>query len=65
MFPALGRHQPVIPRPPRPVADFISEEALNEMVHCEKCDEELIAMFKNDHICDENKLKSMVANANG
>ena len=22
-------------------------------------------MFKNDHICDENKLKSMVANANG
>ena len=65
MFPALGRHQPVIAPQPRPIADYISEDALNEIVHCDQCDEELIAMFKNDHVCDPDKLKNMVANQNG
>lgn len=48
-----------------PAGDFISDTALEEEVHCERCDESVIKMFKDDHVCDERKLKAMVSNRRG
>lgn len=43
----------------------MTDEDIEKTVHCDKCDEQLIAMFAKEHKCDEDKLKSMVANSNG
>ena len=40
----------------------MTDEDLQHIVHCEKCDEELIAAFSADHVCDPEKLKRMVVN---
>ena len=49
----------------RPATDFMPDSALDEIVHCDTCDEQLIKAFMNDHKCDPNKLQSMVMNNNG
>ena len=49
----------------RPLGDFINDDEFNETVHCDDCDEELIKMFVNDHVCDQAKLQAMVANSRG
>ena len=48
-----------------PSADFIPDNLLDEEVRCEKCDETLVKMFKNDHKCDEQKLNKMIKNRQG
>ena len=49
----------------RPLGDFINDDEFNETVRCNLCDEELIKMFVNDHVCDRAKLSGMVANSRG
>ena len=34
-------------------------------VSCSKCDEKILAMFFNDHVCDPKKLSKMVRNKSG
>jgi len=49
----------------RPAEDFVADEDLQKMVHCEQCNEPLIKMFRNDHKCDEKKFNQMVKNERG
>ena len=37
-------------------SDFMSESDLNAKEICYKCNEELIAFFAKDHVCDTAKL---------
>ena len=37
----------------RPHADFMTDEALNQMVNCARCGETLIKAFMNDHVCED------------
>ena len=34
-------------------------------VKCDKCDESIIKMFMNDHVCEKKKLEKMVVNSRG
>lgn len=43
----------------------MDDAALENTVHCARCDELLIKMFMNDHACDEEKLKGMIINSRG
>ena len=43
----------------------MADEVLDETVRCEQCDDELIKMFKDDHVCDPDKIKVMKKNAQG
>ena len=36
----------------RPKSDFMPDSALDEIVHCDICDEQLIKAFMSDHQCD-------------
>ena len=36
----------------RPRSDFMPDSALDEIVHCDICDEQLIKAFMSDHQCD-------------
>ena len=42
----------------RPAADFMSDEALSEMINCEQCNEPLMKAFSSDHKCEPNALKA-------
>ena len=42
----------------RPAADFMTDEALSEMVPCTKCNEPLIKAFVSDHICNAKTLSA-------
>ena len=35
----------------RPAAEFMTDEALSETVHCSRCNEELVKAFMEDHQC--------------
>ena len=37
----------------RPAADFMTDEALSEVVRCSECNEELIKAFLVDHVCNK------------
>ena len=38
----------------RPAADFMTDEALSEIVRCAECGEESIKAFMVDHECSKN-----------
>ena len=40
----------------RPAADFMTDEALSEVVRCATCDEEFIKAFIADHVCSKQAL---------
>ena len=37
----------------RPAADFMTDEALSEVVRCDTCGEDLIKAFMVDHACNK------------
>ena len=60
-FGQVSGRDPVI----RPAADFMTDSMLLKEVFCDRCDEKIIEAFKDHHVCDEAKLKSMVSNNKG
>lgn len=49
----------------RPAGEFMTDEDLETMVHCEQCDEALIKAFRHDHVCNPAQLAAMMRNQNG
>lgn len=37
---------------PQRLADYVDDDAFDEKVYCDTCDEELIKMFMHEHTCD-------------
>ena len=35
----------------------MADEVLDDTVRCEQCDDELIKMFRDDHVCDPKKIQ--------